>query len=152
MLGLIVAVVVGASPGSMQEVEPVAASPFSLETTLAKGPAVLVFWNSWLPGANEFVPVVEEVDRAAAEHGWPGAVVVFQDDGDSWVRSIGAAGATLPRVLDRRGELLRRFKVTRAPTVLVVGRRGEVLDRAGPDAGQVRALLKALAESTGGPQ
>ena len=152
MLTLIVAAFAWASPGLVQDLETSAGTPFSVEETLAKGPAVFVFWNSWLPGASEFVAVVGEVDRAAAARGWPGAVIVFQDDGESWVHGVGATGAGLPRVLDRRGELLRRFKVTRAPSVLVVGRQGEVLDRAGPDAGQVRALLAALAASAGSPR
>jgi len=117
-----------------------------LEGALAKGPAILVFWNSWLPEADEFVPLLHEIDGAAAAHGWPGAVVVFQDEGDAWARRIGASGEVLPRVLDRRGALLRQFKVTRAPSVVVVGRDGEVLDRCGPTAAEVRALLKALAD------
>ena len=127
-----------------QELETAAGTPYSLDATLAKAPAVLVFWNSWLPESAEFVPLLREVEAAAAANGWPGAVVVFQDESDAWMAGIGSAGAALPRVLDRRGVLLRRFRVTRAPTVVLVGRDGSVLERSGPDATQVRALLESL--------
>jgi hypothetical protein len=146
MLLFAATVLAGSVMGLPQELETASGPPFSLSTALAKGPAVLVFWNSWLPGAAEFVPLLHEVDRAAATNGWSGAVVVFQDESDGWATSIGAGGAALPRALDRRGVLLRRFRVTRAPAVLVVGPDGAVLDRGGPDAGQVRALLEALAQ------
>jgi hypothetical protein len=127
-----------------QELETAAGTPFSLDATLARAPAVLVFWNSWLPESAEFVPLLREVEAAAATNGWPGAVVVFQDEGDAWTAGVGSTGAAFPRVLDRRGELLRRFRITRAPTVVLVGRDGAVLERSGPDATQVRALLEAL--------
>jgi len=145
MLAVIVAIAV-VLPGALaQGAEPVAVAVFPLDEMLARGPAVLVFWNSWLPGAAEFAPLVAEIDGVAAELALPGAVVVFQDEGDAWRQGIASSGSALPRVLDRRGELLRRFKVTRAPTVLLVGRRGEVIERAGPDTSQVRALLRELA-------
>lgn len=146
MLLLAATVLAGSVIGLPQELETAAGPPFSLPAALAKGPTVLVFWNSWLPGATEFAALLHEVDRAAAANGWPGAVVVFQDEGDAWAKSIGASGAALPRVLDRRGALLRQFKVTKAPAVLVVGQDGAVLDRSGPEAGEVRELLEALAK------
>jgi hypothetical protein len=146
MMALVAALAIASTLGSSQDLETAAGPPFSLERALASGPAILVFWNSWLPEADEFLPVLLEVDRAAAEHGWPGAIVVFQDEGGAWARRIGASGAALPRVLDRRGALLRQFKVTRAPSVVVVGRDGEVLDRCGPAVAQVRLLLRTLAE------
>ena len=146
MSAFILALAFGSALAVSQELETAAGPPFSLEVALARGPAILVFWNSWLPEADEFVPVLHEIDRAAREHGWPGAVVVFQDEGDGWARRIGSIGEALPRVLDRRGALLRQFKVTRAPSVVVVGRDGVVLDRCGPTAAQVRLLLQALAD------
>jgi hypothetical protein len=48
-------------------------------------------------------------------------------------------------VFDRRGELVRKFKVTRAPAVLLVERDGNVRARCGPDAVSVRALLEEMA-------
>lgn len=146
MLALVAAFAIASTLGLSQDLETAAGPPFSLERALASGPAILVFWNSWLPEADEFVPVLHEIDRAAAEHGWPGAVVVFQDEGEAWARRIGTSGAALPRVLDRRGALLRQFKVTRAPSVVIVGRDGEVVDRCGPTAAQVRQLLKSFAD------
>jgi thiol-disulfide isomerase/thioredoxin len=146
MPGLAPVILAGAAVLLPQELETAAGPPFSLEAARARAPVVLVFWNSWLPDSEAFLPLLREVEGAAEANGWPGAVVVFQDDGDAWVSRIGAANAAFPRVLDRRGALLRQLKVTRAPAVLAVGRDGAVLGRAGPDAAQVRALLAALAQ------
>jgi len=129
-----------------QELRTATGSSFSVQETVSRGPAVLVFWNSWIPGGAGFVPVLLEVERAARQHGVPGAIVVFQDDSDAWEQTIGAPAAGLPRVLDRRGVLLREFKVTRAPTVLVVDRTGKVLERTGPDAARVRSIVERLGE------
>jgi thiol-disulfide isomerase/thioredoxin len=145
MLALAPVLLAGAAALLPQELETAAGVPFSLEKALVRAPVVLVFWNSWLPESEVFLPLLREVEDAAASNGLPGAVVVFQDDGDEWAARIGATGGVLPRVLDRRGALLRQLKVTRAPAVLVVGRDGSVLDRSGPDPAQVRGLLDALA-------
>jgi hypothetical protein len=133
-----------------QEVETPAGRPFSLDAAIARGPAVLVFWNSWLPDATSAVPLIEEIDRMAAQSGWPGAVVVFQDESTGSRSPLPTVGKGLPVVLDRRGALLRRFKVTRAPSLVVVDRNGEVLSRAPLVPDQVKAALALLSESPAG--
>jgi len=118
--------------------------PFSLAELLARGPVVLVLWNSWLPGSEEFAKLLPEIEATAKRHAWPGAVVVFQEESAEPTRKLRRNEAELPLVFDRRGELVRRFKVTRAPTVLLVERDGEVRARSGPDPAGVRDVLKEM--------
>jgi thiol-disulfide isomerase/thioredoxin len=120
-------------------------TPFSLSELLSRGPVILVFWNTWLPHSEEFARLLPEVEAAAERNGWPGAVVVFQDTGAEAARTISGSGGKLPRVLDRRGELVRHFKVTRAPAVLLVESSGSVRARSGPAPDEVRELLRGMA-------
>ncbi len=132
-----------------QELGTLGGNSFSLESALARGPVVMVFWNSWLPEAAGSIAVVHEIERAALEHGWSGAIVVFQDESAAARNALGAGDPAFPRVLDRRGVLLRRFQVTRAPALLVIDRAGQVLTRTALDPAQVRPVLRSLAEHPG---
>jgi thiol-disulfide isomerase/thioredoxin len=127
------------------ELRTLSGAPFSLSDLLAQGPAVLVFWNSWLPHSEEFTKLIPEVAAAAKRNGWRAVVVVFQEENAEAPRRLLGAGGELPFVLDRRGELVRRFKVTRAPTVLLVEKDGQVRARSGPDPAQVREVLRTMA-------
>ncbi len=122
-----------------------AGGTFSVADFLARCPGVLVFWNSWLPGAAEFAAMIPEIERAARESGRPGAVVIFQDRDADAAEGLPAGQGHFARVLDRRGELVRRFRVTRAPAVLLIERDGSVRARSGPDAAGIRQLLQGIA-------
>jgi thiol-disulfide isomerase/thioredoxin len=104
-----------------------------------------VFWNSWLPHSEEFTKLIPEVAAAAKKNGWRAVVVVFQEENAEAPRRLLGAGGELPVVLDRRGELVRRFKVTRAPTVLLIEKDGEVRARSGPEPAHVREVLRTMA-------
>jgi hypothetical protein len=132
-----------AVPAADEALPTLAGGVYSVEAIVARGPAVLVFWNSWLPGADAFTTLIPEVERAARASGRTCVVVVFQDD------AVAAAAAaqrspSLTWVVDRHGQLLRRFQVTRAPSVVAIEKGGEVRGRAGPAADEVRALLASL--------
>ena len=146
MTGLVVPLLVVASSLLTQEFDTATGAPFALESALARGPVVMVFWNSWLPEAAASVAVIHEIERSVEEHGWSGAIVVFQDESPAAGAALGAPGSGLPKVLDRRGVLLRRFQVTRAPALLLIDRGGQVLSRTGLEPDQVRAALRSLSE------
>jgi hypothetical protein len=137
--------IAAASSGGAADLPTASGGTFSISEFLAGGPGVLVFWNSWLPRSEEFAAVIPEVEAVARKRSWPAAVVVFQD------RSADRAGigpqdkGDVPVVIDRRGELVRRFKVTRAPAVLLVERDGSVRARSGPDPAEVRQMLQGMA-------
>jgi hypothetical protein len=118
---------------------------FSISEFLAGGPCVLVFWNSWLPRSEEFAGLIPEVEAAARKSSWPAAVVVFQDQSTDRAGSVPRGRGDAAVVIDRRGELVRRFKVTRAPAVLLVERDGTVRSRSGPDPAEVRQMLQGMA-------
>ncbi|MEP0774277.1 MAG: TlpA family protein disulfide reductase [Acidobacteriota bacterium] len=115
--------------------------PFNLSELLTPGPAVVVLWSSWLPGAQEFAAVLPEVEAAAARRGWRGVVVLFQDEPAEGLAKLPQRGLSWPRALDARGELLRQLKISRAPVVLLVNGQGAVEAQAGPAVSEVRALL-----------
>ena len=119
---------------------------FSLPKLLSRGPVVLVFWNSWLPGAEAFAKLLPGVEAAAERHGWPGAVIVFQEKRSEVGRDAPALKGALPLVFDRRGELVRRFQVTRAPAVLLVEKDGRVRARCGPDPAEVQSIMREMAQ------
>jgi hypothetical protein len=146
MIAAALLLVASVSTPLTQDLETLGGAPFSLESALARGPVVMVFWNSWLPESTASIPVIRDIERAAQEHGWPGVIVVFQDESNAARDVLSHEGARLPTVMDRRGALLRRFQVTRAPSLLVIDRGGQVLSRSGLDPAQVRAVLKSLAD------
>lgn len=142
----VASLLVASALGSHADLATPGGTSFSLAELLTRGPVVLVFWNSWLPHADEFVKLLPEVEAAAERSGWPGAVIVFQDGRSEPLKKLPSGKSALPVVLDRRAELVRRFQVTRAPAVLLVERDGRVRARCGPDAAEVRALLLEMAK------
>lgn len=116
--------------------------PFSFEA-LAERQAVVVLWNSWVPQDPQFVPLVLELERRLAAAGFSGAVVIFQEEDAG--RAFSALGqGPWPRVVDRRGILVRKLGVSKAPVVVVLAPGGEVQETAGPDPGSVRQLVESL--------
>jgi thiol-disulfide isomerase/thioredoxin len=136
--------VAGSVASGESDLKTTTGAPFSLADFLARGPVVLVFWNSWLPHSEEFLALLPEVTSTAEHSGWPGAVIVFQDTGADAAKRLPASAGGLVYVLDRRGELVRRFKVTRAPAVLLVDPSGVVLARSGSAPEEVRELLRGM--------
>lgn len=116
--------------------------PFSLET-LAEKRTVVVLWNSWLPQDPQFVSLVRDLERRLADVGLSGAVVIFQEENGERAASTLGKGVW-PRVVDRRGVLLRKLGVSKAPVVVVLAPGGEVEATAGPDPASVRQLVESL--------
>lgn len=116
--------------------------PFSFET-LTQTRSVVVLWNSWVPQDPQFVTLVREVEQRFAAAGFLGAFVIFQEP--ELERAAAALGkGPWPRVVDRRGLLLRQLGASRAPVVLVLAPGGEVVTTAGPDLASLRKLLETL--------
>ncbi len=136
---------VAAVLGGGDELQTAGGAAFPLPSLLARGPVVLVFWNTWLPGADEFAKLIPGVEAAAEQHGWPGAVIVFQEGRAEVGREFPALKGVLPFVFDRRGELLRRFQVTKAPAVLLVEKDGGVRARSGPNPADVQSIVRGMA-------
>lgn len=116
--------------------------PFSFET-LTQNRSVVVLWNSWVPQDPQVVTLLREVEQRFAAAGFAGAFVIFQEPEAE--RAAAALGkGPWPRVVDRRGLLLRQLGASRAPVVLVLARGGEVETMAGPDVASLRKLLETI--------
>ncbi|NCO69337.1 MAG: TlpA family protein disulfide reductase [Acidobacteria bacterium] len=137
------ALATGFSLGTGDLVSPTG-QPVSLDDLLARGPAVVVFWNSWLPQSADFLRLLPEIEAAAQRAAMPGLIVLFQDGAGAAIGSL--SESRLRIAIDRRGTLLRRLQVTRAPAVLIVERDGRVRAMAGPRAAEVRQVLAALGQ------
>ena len=146
VIAAIVFAAAAATPTSAGDLRTASGGRFSLPELVATGPVVLVFWNSWLPGADAFVTLIPEVEAAARRHGWPGAIVVFQEENSAVMAKLDAGKGRFVEVVDFHGELVRFFQVTKAPAVLLVERDGKVRARCGPEAVDVRALLETMAD------
>jgi hypothetical protein len=132
--------------GSADNVVTAGGSSFSLQDFLARGPAVVAFWNSWLPEGNNFAKLLPEIEKAAEQYRWPGVVLVRQERRLDVARRIPSGRGALPRVLDNRGELLRRFRVARAPAVLFVENTGQIRAQCGSDPAKVCTLIGKMAK------
>jgi hypothetical protein len=146
MLVASLALAFAVTAGAGGDLHTASGATFSLPELLAHGPAVIVFWNSWLPGADAFARLVPEIESAAHEHGWPGVLVVFQEDKPGAAARLGSGAGTLVHVIDPHGELLRRFHVTKAPAVLLVEKNGTVRARCGPGSAEVHELVQGMAD------
>lgn len=138
-----IALATGLSIGS-GDIVTATGQPLSLDDMLARGPAVVILWNSWLPQSDAFLRLLPEIEAAAKRAGMPGLIVLFQDSDGAAVGRL--SESRLPVAIDRRGTLLRRLQVTRAPAVLIVERDGRVRAMAGPQAAEVRQMLATLGQ------
>jgi thiol-disulfide isomerase/thioredoxin len=127
--------------GSGLELRTTAGAPFSLADLLARGPVVVVLWNSWLPGTEEFAALLPEVERAAEAKGLHGVIVIFQDETREAEKRL-PHGLRWPVVTDGRGELARELRISKAPVVLVLRPDRTVEERGGPDPEEVRKLVQ----------
>jgi len=146
-LGIMVSVaglVLAVAAVGLGEVTTLAGTPFQFGELLGKGPVVLVFWNSWLPDSESFAALLPELDKEMARRGWQGALILFQDE-PAAAGLLGSSDRLVP-LADRRGELVRRFQVTRAPAVVLLNAEGAVLGRAGHDR---ESVLRLLAQGAG---
>ncbi|MCS7181830.1 MAG: hypothetical protein NZ869_01785 [Thermoanaerobaculum sp.] len=120
-------------------------SPFSWEAFAPAQPKVVVFWNSWVPQDPAFPTLVAELERRGLAAGLAGAIVIFQEPDGQKAATVFGSGRW-PRLLDRRGVLVRQFGLTQAPMVVLLGPRGEVEQTAGPDMEGLRRFVASLGQ------
>ncbi len=145
VIGVATAVLLAVAATVEEPPRTVSGEVFSLDSMLSHGPVLLVFWNTWLPRSDSFLKLLPDIEAAATKHGWRGALVVFQDSSEAG-RRVAARRGPLVGVLDRRGELVRRFQVTKAPAVLLIDTSARVRGRSGPAAEDVRKLLDEMGD------
>ncbi len=106
-------------------------TPHDLEALMDAGqPVVLVFWQTWCTVCKGEAP--ELVRAAKATSGrlhFFGVVSGTREDIDDAkvARTAEQWGLTYPTLRDRRLEWARRFRVKGTPTLVILGKAGEVL-------------------------
>ena len=104
-----------------------------LETS---GPAAVVMWSSWAPGSEQFLESLRGLGEACAARGLALIVVAVQEPLEDARRAL--SKTTVQWVHDRHGASLKRYRVISIPGLVVLDRRGAVVERLEPTPEAVR--------------
>jgi len=108
-------------------VDGVSGAPLAWGDWLARrGPAAVLVWASWAPGAGEVLANRQVLTAAAREQGLGFVVLDVQESLDEARRALAGVESW---VHDRHGELLKSYRVTRVPSLVIVAEDGSVLGR-----------------------
>lgn len=108
------------------------------EWVAANGPAAVLVWASWAPGAPAAVEGLPELAEAARSQGLKLVVVDVQEELEAARR--GLERARVPWLHDRHGAILKQYRLIELPVLLVVGQDGRELARMDPSAESLRRL------------
>lgn len=116
-----------AAGAELSLVDGVSGAPLAWGDWLARrGPAAVLVWASWAPGAEEALGNRQALAEAAREQGLGFAVVDVQESLDEARRALAGVESW---VHDRHGELLKSYRVIRVPSLVIVAKDGSVLGR-----------------------
>ncbi len=100
------------------------------------GPAAVVLWASWVPGADAAVLELEGISRVARSKELEMILVSVQESPDEARSSLETAG--VPWLNDRWGGLLKQFRVVKIPALVIVEKDGRVVARLDATANALR--------------
>ena len=103
----------------------------------AKGPAAVVVWASWAPGAATTLRELDGLAAAARDHGLELVIVAVQERLQESASALASRGVVW--LHDRHGAILKEYRLIRVPTLAVVDRDGAVVARLDPSAAALRA-------------
>lgn len=90
-------------------------------------PVVLLVWASWAPRAADALTKIDELRAACRAHGLQLTVVDVQEPrGDAQAVLSSAAAGWLH---DRHGSILKRYRVIRVPSLIVLDKAGDAVAR-----------------------
>jgi hypothetical protein len=99
-------------------------------------PVALLVWASWAPAAAEVLERGQELSRAASERGLQMVLLDVQEPLEDARRALDGSG--LEWIHDRHGALLKTYRVTAVPSVVILSPQGEALARLDPSPDAVR--------------
>ncbi len=99
----------------------------------ANGPVALVVWASWAPRSGEVLEELGELRRVAAGKGLSLALVAVQEEAADSRKAL--EGHDVTWFHDGRGTVLKRFRVVRVPSVVILDAAGRVEGRLDASAG-----------------
>jgi hypothetical protein len=130
LLGLML-VGVGAGPAVAAEVSEVELAAPTGETVGWKrwlevnGPAAVVLWAPWVPGAEAALDRIDELGATARNRGLELVIVVVQEPLEESRKAL--AGRRVNWLHDRYGRLLKIYRVVEVPRLLIVDSEGALL-------------------------
>ncbi len=121
-------------------------------TDLRGRPVILNFWASWCAPCRAEMPALQAVADEYAERGLVILAVnaAFQDRAEDAVAFVAQNGLTFPILLDRDGQVNRRYQVHSLPTTFFIGPDGlirEVVIGGPMSSASLRVRAESLLES-----
>jgi hypothetical protein len=135
---LLLALIFLLAAGPVAAVDPpladgVSGAPIAWSDWVAKrGPVAVVVWASWAPGAGAVIDSWDLIVKECRESGLHPVVVIVQESLDDGRAELGPR--EIPWIHDRHGALLKKHRVIRVPSILVVSADGEALAHLDPTA------------------
>ena len=114
----------------------------SLSRFIGKKPVLLAFWATWCPPCHEAVPLLNRMHTESPASG--GIQILALDFMESRKKAnafIKRKQVTSPVLLDRTGQVARKYRVVGIPTYILIDRKGKVVYR-GHDTPNVRNHLE----------
>jgi peroxiredoxin len=112
-------------------------------------PVILSFWATWCAPCRTEMPAFERAQQQYRDQGLAVLGVDFQERDDEIQAFVGEIGVTFPSLVDRTGEVTRRWRATGLPTTFLIDRQGIIRDvRVGAFTDEMLAdrLTKLLAQ------
>lgn len=100
------------------------------------GPAAVVLWASWVPDSETTVNEFKDIARVARSKELEIILVSVQESPEEARSSLETAG--VPWLNDRYGGLLKRFRVVKIPSLVIVEKDGRVVARLDATANALR--------------
>ncbi len=102
----------------------------SLSRFIGKKPVLLAFWATWCPPCHEAVPLLNRMHtQSPASGGIQILALDFMESGKKANAFIKRKQVTYPVLLDRKGQVARKYRVVGIPTYILIDRDGQVVYR-----------------------
>jgi len=104
----------------------------------ANGPAAVLVWASWAPGAGAAIDGLAGLGEAARSQGLTLVVVDVHEELETARRGLDRTG--VPWLHDRHGSILKEYRLIRLPILVAIDQSGRVVATIEPTADSLRRL------------
>lgn len=104
----------------------------------ANGPAAVLVWASWAPGAEAAIDGLRDLAEAARSQGLKLVVVDVHEELEAARRGLDRTG--VPWLHDRHGSILKEYRLIRLPILVAVDADGRAFATINPSADTLRRL------------
>jgi hypothetical protein len=116
--------------GSLQLIDPLGNPVDWSEWLTDSGPTAALIWSTWVPDSRATASHFQALESASADRDLAFVVIDVQEPRDAARRVLEAH--ELRWLHDRHGAMLKHYRVTRLPLLLILSSDGEVLGRLDP--------------------